>query len=251
MTPAQANPNVANFVTDVATQGPTDEGIRAADCWFAQHVLPARPACVDCEGPIPMWAQRTFSPVRGESAGIGEQISFGGNAVLGFGIGAMGDPEIWTQLSTEQQAWVVGVLTKLNDLIVKTTGTTCPTWGPSITAAGGCFQGWYNANYLPLNPQAIQLRTDGAFDEDTLCAIILMAALNPPEFPTPFPDPEKRYCQIAAPAPVAVAEEKKKLSTGAMVGIGVAGVAVVGGIGYAVMRRGGRKTRKKGRRRRR
>lgn len=196
-----------------------------------------------------MWAQQSLSPVRGESAGIGEQISFGGNAVLGFGIGAMGAPEIWTKLSADQQAWVVGALTKLNDLIIKTTGTTCPTWGPSITAAGGCFQGWYNANYLPLNPQAIQLRTDGVFDEDTMCALIMQAALNPPEFPTPFPDPAKRYCQPPGAAPAA--EEKKKLSTGAMVGIGVAGVAVVGGIGYAVMRRGGRKTRKKGRRRRR
>ena len=198
-----------------------------------------------------MWAQQSLSTVRGESAGIGEQISFGGNAVRGFGIGAMGDPEIWTKLSTEQQTWVVGALTKLNDLIVKATGTTCPTWGPSITAAGGCFQGWYNANYLPLNPQAVQLRTDGVFDEDTLCAIIMQAALNPPEFPTPFPDPEKRYCQ--APVAVVPEEEKKKLSTGAMVGIGVAGAAALGGVVYVATRGGGRrkKTRKKARRRRR
>ncbi len=249
MTPAQADPSVNNFVTDVATQGPTDEGMRAADCWFVQHVIPARPACVDCEGPIPMWAQQSLSAVRGESAGIGERISFGGNTVLGFGIGAMGDPEIWTKLSTEQQTWVVSTLTKLNELIVKSTGTTCPTWGPSIIAAGGCFQGWYNANYLPLNPAAIQLRTDGVFDEDTLCALIVQAAINPPEFPAAFPDPAKRYCQV--PAAALVPEEKKKLSTGAMVGIGIAGAAVVGGIGYAVMRRGGKKTRKKGRRRRR
>ena len=178
-----------------------------------------------------------------------ERIQYNGVTVAAFALSAAGDPEIWTKLSTEQQTWIVATLTKLNDLIVKSTGTTCPTWGPSITAAGGCFQGWYNANYLPLNPAAIQLRTDGVFDEDTLCAIILMAALNPPEFPTAFPDPAKRYCQV--PAAALAAEEKKKLSTGAMVGIGVAGIAVVGGIGYAVMRRGGKKTRKKVRRRRR
>ncbi len=178
-----------------------------------------------------------------------ERIQYNGATVAAFGVGAMGDPEIWTKLSTEQQTWIVATLTKLNDLIVKSTGTTCPTWGPSITAAGGCFQGWYNANYLPLNPAAIQLRTDGVFDEDTLCALIVQAALNPQEFPTPFPDPAKQYCQV--PADALAAEEKKKLSTGAMFGIGVAGVAVVGGIGYAVMRRGGKKTRKKARRRRR
>ncbi len=179
-----------------------------------------------------------------------ERIQYNGATVAAFGVGAMGDPEIWTKLSTEQQTWIVATLTKLNDLIVKSTGTTCPTWGPSITAAGGCFQGWYNANYLPLNPAAIQLRTDGVFDEDTLCALIVQAALNPQEFPTPFPDPAKQYCQV--PADALAAEEKKKLSTGAMFGIGVAtSVVVVGGISYAVMRRGGKKTRKKSRRRRR
>ena len=202
-----------------------------------------------------MWAQRSLSVVRGESAGIGEQISFGGRPVVGFGnvvlgVAAAGDPDIWTQLSPEQQNWVVTTLTKLNDLIVKSTGTTCPTWGPSITAAGGCFQGWYNANYLPLNPAAPQLRTDGVFDEDTLCALMLQAALNPPEFPTPFPDPEKRYCQAPAPAPAPTTEKKKKLSTGAMVGIGVAGAATLGGIAYVVTRKkGGRRRKKKSRRR--
>ena len=256
MTPAQANPSVANFVTDHPVQGPTDEGLRAADCWWAQHVLPQKPACVDCKGPIPMWAQRSLSVYRGESAGIGEQISLGGHRVAGFGNVALGvaaaaDPEIWTKLSTEQQTWVVNTLTKLNDLIVKSTGTTCPTWGPSITAAGGCFQSWYNANYLPLNPAAPQLRTDGVFDEDTLCALMLQAALNPPEFPEPFPDPEGRYCQAPTPAP-APEPEKKKLSTGAMVGIGVAGVAAAGGIYYVATRKsGGRRKSRKGRRRRR
>jgi hypothetical protein len=257
MTPAEANPSVANFVTDHPVQGPTDEGLRAADCWWVQHVLPARPACVDCKGPIPMWAQRSLSVVRGESAGIGEQISLGGRRVTGFGnivgIAAAGDPEIWTKLSPEQQTWIVTTLTKLNDLIVTATGTSCPTWGPSITAAGGCFQSWYNANYLPINPSAVQLRTDGVFDEDTLCALMLQAALNPPEFPAPFPDPEKRYCQAPTPAPAPAAEpEKKKLSTGAMVGvIGVAGVAAAGGIYYVVTRKGGGRSKKsrKGRRR--
>jgi hypothetical protein len=193
--------------------------------------------------------------VRGESAGIGDQISFGGRPVAGFGnvalgVAAAGDPEIWTQLSPEQQTWVVGALTKLNDLIVKATGTSCPTWGPSINAAGGCFQSWYNANYLPLNPSAVQLRTDGVFDEDTLCALMLQAALNPPEFPTPFPDPEKRYCQAPAPTPAPAPEpEKKKLSTGAMLGIGAAVVAVGGGTVYYLSTR--KKSRRKGRRRKR
>jgi hypothetical protein len=196
-----------------------------------------------------MWAQRSLSAVRGESSGLGrvslgEQLSLGGRPVsrASIGIAAAGDPEIWTKLSAEQQQWVMNALVQMNELIVKTTGTKCATWGPSVTAAGGCFQGWYNANYLPLNPSAVQLRTDGVFDEDTLCALQMMAALSLQDFPA-FPDPKKRYCQVTP----SETEEKKKLSTGAMVGIGVAGAAAVGGGIYLATRK--KKTRKSRRRR--
>lgn len=204
-----------------------------------------------------MWAQRSLSAVRGQSAGIGEQISIGGRRVVGFGnivgIAAAADPEIWSKLSTAQQTWIVNTITKLNDKIVESSGTTCPTWGPSITAAGGCFQSWWNAN----NISPMKLRTDGVFDEDTLCALITLAGLDKASFPTLFPDPEKKYCLLPggeSPTYAATVETTKKgLSTGAMVGIGVAGVATAGGIYYVATRKksgGRRKKSRKGRRRR-
>jgi hypothetical protein len=239
MTPAQASGH-PNFVTDVPVQGPTDEGLRAADCWWVQNRLPKNPACVDCEGPIPQWARNTLCPGnRLTNSGLGEnmfneKISYGSPRNRNFALAAAGDPEIWTGLTSEQQQWVMNTLVTLNNLIVQTTGTTCPTFGPSVTAAGGCFQAWYNTNYLPLNPQAVELRTDGVFDQDTLDALRLIAALDPSSFPEPFPG--TRLPGFGPP-------DKKKLSTGAMVGIAAAGAAVVGGLVWAAGRGG--KTRRR------
>lgn len=175
-----------------------------------------------------MWAKQSLSHVRGESAGIGEQISFGGAVVRGFGIGAAGDPEVWTKISSEQQAWVMNALVKLNEMIVKTTGTSCPTFGPSIMAAGGCFQAWFNANMKGMtgaDGKPVVLRTDGVFDQQTLDALRTVAALHATDFPVPYPGTE------------APGYAKSKLSTGAMVGIGVAGATVVGLGIYAVTRK--------------
>lgn len=226
-TPAQASGH-PNFVTDVPVQGPTDEGLRAADCWFAQNRLPARSSCADCGG---------SSPMQQSSGLVGERVAFGGRGALGFAVGAAGDPEIWSKLSNDQQMWVSNTLNKLNDMVVKQSGTTCPTWGPAINLAGGCFQSWYNANYAAPKGPNKALRSDGVFDEDTLCGLITVAGIHATELPTPFPDPSKQYCQVA---PVATSSSglvgtKKKLSTGAMVGIGAAGAAVLGGI-YAATR---------------
>lgn len=238
MTPAQASPGF-DFVTDVPVQGPTDEGMRAADCRYTRNVLPAHPACADCSGgPIPMWAQQSLSPVRGAGSGLGERLSFGGRVVGGFALAKAGDPEVWSTLSPAQQTWIMETLVKLDGLIRATTGTSCATFGPSITAAGGCFQAWYNANYLPINPQAVQLRTDGVFDQDTLDGLRTIAALDPANFPTAFPG------TVLPGAPASAYEDKKKLSTGAMVGIGAAGLAVVGGIAWAVSK-GGKKSRRR------
>ena len=242
MTPAQAFGH-PDFVTDVPVQGPTDPGIRAADCRYAQTVLPAQPACADCKGPIPMWTQQALSTVRGSSAGVGEQIAFGGRRAHGFALGGPGDPNIWATLSPAQQTWVAATYSMWNALVVTDSGTSCPTWPASptgtaadITAMSGCFQNWWNTNYPPSGAKT--LRTDGALDEDTLCALITATvSLHPDKF-QPFPDPNKQHCQTAT-------TPKKGLSTAAMVGIGAAGLAVAG-VGYAVMRKGG-----KGRRRRR
>jgi len=168
-----------------------------------------------------MWAQN-----RGL---LGEQVSLGGARARGFALAAAGDPEVWTKLTAEQQKWVVDTLVKLNDQIVKTTGSTCPTWAPSIDRASGCFQPWYNGMYVG-SPGFVKLRTDGVFDADTLQALITTALIHQADFPASFPG------QLPTAA-------KKGLSTGAMVGIG-AGVAAAGGLLYAATR-GGSKSRRR------
>jgi len=226
-TPAQSSPGF-DFVTDVPVQGPTNEQMRATDCWFAENRIPARPACADCSGgTIPMWARQS---------GVGELVSFGGRVVGGYALAAPGDPDVWSTLSPAQQTWVMQTLVKLDGLIKATTGTSCATFGPSITAAGGCFQGWYNKNFLPINPAAKVLRTDGVFDQDTLDGLRTVAALDPKNFPTPMPGTE-----LPGTAP---AEEKKKLSTGAIVGISAAGAAVLGGVVWVATRKKSRRTRR-------
>lgn len=234
MTPAQAS-GQPDFVTDWPVQGPTDEGIRAADCRFAQDRLPAKPACVDCNGPVPPWAR---------TAGLGgpimETISFGGKGARGFALGGTGDPDIFDALNAAQVAWINNTLVKLNDQIVKASGTSCPTWtdpsaGPWKNAVG-CFQIWWNANLAsPKGPGKV-MRTDGVVDSDTLAALQTVAAMHPADFPTGFPGP--------APAMPPAAIEKKGLSTGAMVGIGVGGAAVLGGIVYAATRGGSKRRRR-------
>ena len=219
MTPAQASGH-PNFVTDVPVQGPTDEGVRAADCWFAQNRLPAKPACVDCNGPVPSWARTT---------GVGdlmETISFGGKGALGFALGGPGDPDVFATLTPAQQTWVQGSLVLLNSKIMTGTGTACPTWvdpGVNLKAAVNCFQLWYNLNY-GTGQGSKALRTDGVVDADTLASIKMIAGLHTADFNVPFPDG-------AAVVPA------KGLSTGAMVGIGVAGAAAVGGVIYAATRK--------------
>jgi len=228
MTPAQASPGF-DYVTDVPVQGPTNETMREASCWFAQNVVPARQSCVDCGGgTIPMWTQQSISPIRGASNGVGERVSFGGRVVGNFALAKAGDPSIWETLTPAQQQWVMEMLVALDAKIREQTGTSCATFGPSITAAGGCFQAWYNANYLPINPQAVPLRIDGAFDQDTLDGLrtVAVTALGRSD---PFPG-------TTAPGTTTY-EEKKKLSTGAMIGIGVVGAAAIGGLAWAATRK--------------
>jgi hypothetical protein len=174
-----------------------------------------------------MWARTTLSTGnRLTNSGIGERLS--------FGVAGPADPSVWEALTRAQQEWVAASLIKLNNLIVQTTKTTCPTFGPTITAAGGCFQQWFNASTKGAMTKAdgskLVLRTDGVFDQDSLDALITITGMHGKDFQTPFP----------AGAPI----EKKGLSTGAMVGIGVVGAAALGGIIYAVTRKPRRKTRR-------
>jgi|KBSSwiStaDraftv2_1062776.scaffolds.fasta_scaffold818278_1 hypothetical protein len=159
---------------------------------------------------------------------IAERISLGGATRRGFSLGAAGDPDIWSSLSNAQQTWVGATLSKLNDLIVKQTGTTCPQWAPTIHQAGFCFQGWFNRQNFGMTKadgSPVVLRTDGAFDQDTLDALRTVVALNQKDFPTPYPG-------TSLPGETGTGE--KKLSTGAMVGIAAAGAATLGGVIYAL-----------------
>ena len=176
MTPAQAYGH-PDFVTDVPVQGPTDPGIRKADCWYAQNVLPQQPACVDCsKGPIPMWAMT-------KGTGLSESISFGGVGVPGFALLGPGDP--LATLSDADQKWVMNALNDLNTKIVSANGAPCATWAPNLSSMVGCFQGWFNVNVVaPSNGAAKMLRTDANLDQDTLDAIKMIVSRDQPSFPS-------------------------------------------------------------------
>jgi hypothetical protein len=181
-----------------------------------------------------MWAQQALSPARGNYSGyVGERLSFGGRGALGFALDGPSDPEIWTKLTAPQQMWVSNTLNKLNNAIIAQGSKPCPTWGPAINLAGGCFQAWYNAHYAGQGGPSKALRTDGTFDEDTLCALIMIAGLHPGDYDK-FPEPSGQYCK--APLPVAAAPSGK-LSTGAMVGIAAAGAAALGGVVFLATRK--------------
>lgn len=231
MTPAQASGHPT--LDDVPVAGPTDPGILKADCWWAQNVLPQPKdaSCVDCKGPIPMWANHKMYH------GVGEQISFGGVGTPGFALGAAGDPDAWVQLSPAQQTWVMNSIRTLDSKIKEQTKTTCPGMStPNITGPTGCFQNWFNSAHLGLTNRAgapVVLRTDGVFDQDTLDALRTVTSLDAKNYPTPFPGTE-----AAGITPT------KKLSTGAMVGIAAGGAALLGGIVYVATRKKSRKSRR-------
>lgn len=256
MTPAQAYGH-PNFVDDVPVQGPTDEGMRRKACCWTQTRIPQTPACVDCEGPIPMWTQISLAPTRvnvstlGAPHGLGDPSygldGCGGPCWSPTGLQGPSDPAIDSKFEVAQLAWVQNTLLTLNDKIMSTSGSSCPTWADPtahMAAAVGCFQAWWNTHYAQASGGAAKtLRTDGALDEDTLCALLTIVSMHPEDFPTPFPDPKKQFCQPpsvlakVAKAHAGIVSYLEHLSTPAKVGIGVAAVAVVGGTVYAVARR--------------
>ena len=222
MTPAQASGH-PNFVTDVPVQGPTDEGMRAADCWFAQNRLPAKPACVDCNNGS------------GLGEGLMETISYGGRSARGFALGGASDPA--ATLTDAQMTWVKAALVLLNNIIMKSSGTTCSTWvdpGLNLSAAVGCFQQWYNANKPA---PAIAVRTDGVLDADTVNSLQFVATQHPTDFNAAFP-------AAGAASTTPATGTKPGLSTGEMVGIGIGGAALLGGVIYAATS-GGKKGKRK------
>jgi hypothetical protein len=234
-------------LNDVPVQGPTDPGIRAADCWFTQNVVRQKSGCVDCHGGVvPQWATT-------KGIGLEGTVSIGGRAAVGFG--AVGDPDIFSNLSADQQHWVMNALNDLNTHITTANpGNACPDWASDIVNMTKCFHTWWNKNYSKIKT----LRTDGGvFDKDTFDALKLVVSWNPADFaslpanaltapvapassplaPPPVP--------AAAPSPVApvaqaviapAAAVSEGMGTGAKIGIAAAGVAVLG-IAYAATRK--------------
>jgi hypothetical protein len=241
MTPAQAYGH-PNFVTDVPIQGPTDEGMRRlACCWTRTHI-PQTPACVDCEGPIPMWTQHSLNygnRVAEAGAGLGDP---GLGNPFALALAGPSDPAVDKGLAIAQLAWVQNSLLTLNNKIMSTSGSACPTWADPtahLPAAVGCFQTWWNANYTGSGKPGNPLRTDGVLDEDTLCSLVAVAQMHAPDFPTPFPDPNKQFCKPVHPLVKAgngLLARWEHLSTPLKVGVVVGAAAVVGGTVYAVTR---------------
>ncbi len=248
MTPAQASGRY-DFVEDVPIQGPTDPGMRAAACWWTQNVLPVKsPACVDCKGPVPLWAKNPTAwgggwPQYGGNGGPNcgpSPIRYGSRAVAGFALDAAGDPA--ATLASDQQTWVISALNNLNTQIGQATGTSCPGWqdaGTSFAAAVGCFQLWANFN------RKGSLRTDGVLDQDTLTVLQAVAAAHPADFPTPFPaaapatlpEPPPVTAATVPPPPPVEKKGRFEFSTGAKIALGVASAIAVGGVVYTATRK--------------
>jgi hypothetical protein len=245
-TPAQAaniahrNGTYQDWVTDVPVQGPTDEGIRKADCWWKNNVLDK---VTDNQGAVvPRWTQHSLCIgnrlIESGIGGLGEPVTMhlGPNptvtpratadAQASAGTAAGTPPGIWSKLAAAESQWVFTTLTQLNALILKAGNKPCATWPADPTkvpsAAVSCFQGWFNANAKP----STVLRTDGTLDEASLCALVTVTKQHAADFTTPYPG--------ASPC---------GLSTLAKVGIGAGVVAIVGGTIAAVAAHGKKKTR--------
>jgi hypothetical protein len=249
-TPAQAarimhdNGTYGDWVTDVPIQGPTDEGLRKADCWWKKNVIDR--AVVDEQGAmVPRWTQHTLCVGErpcANMAGVGEALSRGGRRMGTLGAdpsaaaptaaptttataGPPPPPGIWGKLTDAQAHWIAATLIQLNTLILKAGNKPCATWPADLLkddataiakmpAAVACFQGWYNINLSPSQ----NLRTDGTLDEATACALVIVTGQHAADFPTPYPGVMK--CG--------------GLSMLAKVGIGAGIAAAVGGFVAAI-----------------
>jgi hypothetical protein len=83
----QANGTYGDWISDVPVQGPTDPGIRAAGCWWKDHVLDK---VTDRQGAVvPRWTQSSALCVSGRpcvgTAGVGESVYRGGVRVGALG----------------------------------------------------------------------------------------------------------------------------------------------------------------------
>jgi hypothetical protein len=187
-------------------------------------------------------------PVRGDF-GVSDNGWLGGwvGQLPPSGPGPIASPQdVFSTLTPAQQAWVRSALNIIDTNIKHDTGTACASWGdPGVNLPGAitCFQNWINgaaasnAPELAGMPAIFPLRTDGVFDARSLQALQALSSSGPlaADFPQKFPGGPPVPVPTPAPAPAA----KAGLSTGAIVGISAAGVAVLGGVIYAATRGGG------------
>ena len=251
------------FADDYPWDGGYGEGERRSACRNAANITAKRPGG-ECSGILPSW-------ITNYPSGMLSGISLNGRPIPGFGIGQTSS-DIFATLTPAQQSWVQTTLGTLNSKILAGS-KPCATWADptsNLAAAVACFQSWANSlPQAPLTPGGA-LRTDGAFDQATMAALLALAAhIHPEDFPTPFPaTPATAPVQAAAqsagaaavaasPTPVAAstatptpaAHEHHGLSTGAKVGIGVGVAGAVGtAIYFATRSGGGNKGRRKRRR---
>lgn len=165
------------------------------------------------------------------------------NAFSDWGLGAVGDPEVFSKLSAAQQGWVAGGLAGVKAAAFATDkaaqwpnpGSTLVV-GPSSQTMG--FQWWSN------DATKTTLRTDGVFDQDTLNTLQMFVAqlggspFPPAGGPGPIPGPGGTCPAGQAPDPktgLCATTTKPGLSTGAVVGIAAAGAVAVGGVLYVLM----------------
>lgn len=259
MTPAQAYGH-PSFADDYPWDGGYGEGERRSACRNAQEITAPRPGG-PCSGLLPAW-------IRNYPSGMLSGISLNGRPVPGFGIGqAAGD--VFATLTPTQQAWIQQTLSTLHSKIITQTQTTCPGWAEptaNLAAAVACFQLWANNLSVPLTGGGA-LRQDGVLDQATLTSLLSAAIQHPEDFSTTFPQPAAAPPAVQAavnaavaavvppvaaapvPAPVPGTQPSKGLSTGAMVGIGIAAVGAIGTGVYFATRGGGGKKRRKRRKR--
>jgi len=214
VTPAQATGHPT--FDDFGPGGPTNSGDRAADCWYANHALPARPACSDCDGVIPPWAKRS-------NGLLGERISLGGQDVVGFGNVGVGE----TKLATPGSIWKFVIQTS-----IPLNATSCAAAEQS-----------YRAGVQATGASVLNFVCPDGSDKISTTVLYGGTQSYPVTVGIPVSIGGQTVTVVSAeqiqPGPTEPTglEKPSGLSTGAVVGITAVGAVVVGGVTYLIARR--------------
>lgn len=167
---AQERGTYGDWVRDVPVEGPTDEGIRRAGCWWKDHVLSRATDCegrtvpastqssVLCRGGLPFSGISGVETVRrggrvvgalGQPAAPAAAAPGGGTAptttaapapapaptASAPATAASAPPGLWAKLSSAEAHWVAATLVTLNALIIKAGNKPCATWPADLLAS--------------------------------------------------------------------------------------------------------------------